>query len=311
MCTQVSVLIPFKNEKDNLPALINALKAQDYSADKVEYFFINDASTDGGEDLLSAFTVLSNAGQGKKAALKTALQAAAGELIITLDADCLVGEKWLSSIVAFYEEERADLITCPVNIAPVKTIWEKLQAIEFQSLAASTGGAALGGQAIMCNGANLAFKKSLTEGDADFFNEKYASGDDMFLLEHAKRSKAKVAYLKCRDSIATTAPETWQAFWRQRSRWTSKSAGYRDVAIILCGLIVLSANLSLLALPFISGFYLLVALGLKMLVDFLLLNVSSAFFKTSDFLWLYFLILPFYPFYVLYAVLRGMLVKRW
>ena len=308
--TQVSVLIPFKNEAKNLSTLLKSLHKQDYPSCLVEYLFVNDHSDDESENLLNEYRVLQSEGNGKKAALITGLARAKGELIITLDADCSLADNWLQTLVNYFENEQADFIICPVKIAPFSTLWEKLQAVEFQSLAASTGGAALGGMPIMCNGANLAFRTALAQAGDDIFKEKYTSGDDMFLLEHAKKSKAKIAYLKHRSAIASTSPVSWTKFWQQRTRWTSKSGGYTDAGIIFFGLIVLLANFSLLVLPFVSFSYFFLAFAMKVLVDFLILLVSSSFFKTSKVLWFYFLIVPFYPFYVLFSVVKGMLSRR-
>ena len=302
---RVSVIIPFRNEKENLPQLIQCLKAQSYKSDKLEYLFVNDHSDDGGEDLLRDFTLLQSSGKGKKAALNTALAKAQGELIITLDADCIVGEEWLKTLLSFYAENGADLVICPITLAPLQNTWDKLQALEFQSLTASTAGAALGQHAIMCNGANLLFKRSLVDFNRDVFKTQYVSGDDMFLLEHAKSIKASIAYLKNRQAMAYTAPVNWQHFWRQRLRWSSKSGAYSDVAIIVSAFVVLMVNVSLLILPFFSPFYLLIAFALKMLVDFLLLNSSSSFFRTSEHLWLYFLLLPIYPIYIVFTAFAG------
>lgn len=311
--TKVSVLIPFKDEKDNLPNLMASLSDQTFPKEQVEYLFINDHSSDSGESLVKSkdFTLVHSQENGKKAALELGLIKANNELIITLDADCLVEKEWLSTIVSFYEQSKADLIICPVTIFPVKTIWDRLQAIEFQSLVASTAGAALGGQPIMCNGANLAFRKSFVDGGEDVFNRKYASGDDMFLLEYAKKSKATVAYLKSRKAIAFTAPVSWETFWRQRMRWTSKSAGYRDVAVIASGVLVLLANLSLLVLPFVSPKLALLGLLLKLLVDSILLSFSASFFGTAKSLWLVLLITPLYPFYVLFSTIGCFFSKNW
>lgn len=309
--TKVSVLIPFKNERANLPRLISSLRAQNFSNTLVEYIFINDHSDDGGEKLIPTdFRQINSDRLGKKAALLCGLAVANGELIITIDADCTMGEEWLSALVSFYEKEQSDLIICPVNIAPATTVWEKIQAVEFQSLVASTAGAALGGKPIMCNGANLAYRKSLVDVDEDIFNENYSSGDDMFVLEFAKAKKKKIDYLKSQEAMVSTSPVSWKGFWKQRSRWTSKAGGYKDVEIILVGLVVFMANVALLGLLFFSVSNFLVALCVKGIVDLLLLAASACFFKTTKSLWLYPLILPFYPFYVILAALLAIRKNR-
>ena len=307
--TKVTVLIPFKNEQAHLTQLVASLKAQTYPDSFVNYLFINDHSNDNGEQLIDGFTVIPSVGQGKKSALKTGLKHAKGELVVTLDADGLVCEHWLTTIVSFYQKERSDLIICPVNILPAKSLWDKFQAIEFQSLVASAGGAALGGMPIMCNGANLAFKQSLVDTDEDIFNDAYVSGDDMFLLEFAKANKKTISYLKSEEAMVSTAPVRWAAFWKQRSRWTSKAGGYSDTMIRLVGLVVLLSNLSLLMLPFVSWPIFFLALVAKGGVDLLLLLISARFFATLKYLWLYPFLVLFYPFYVFVAVVRGLMFR--
>lgn len=312
--TTVTVLIPFRNEAAHLPALIQSLGDQDFPPDCVRYLFINDHSTDGGCALLPSipsFTLVDNQGNGKKAALLTGLTLAQGELIVTVDADCVVSPHWLTTIVNFYTQTHADLIICPVRLSPLNTLWDRMQAIEFQSLAASAAGAALGGMPIMCNGANLAFRRDLLATDADVFNAKYASGDDMFFLEYAKRQKATIAYLKNNAALVSTSPVAWKDFWLQRFRWTSKSGGYRDFTIVAVALIVLLTNVALLVLPFFSWSLFGLTFVVKALVDLLLLIFSARFFQTSSFLWLYVILLPFYPLYVLISAVAGLFVKRW
>lgn len=308
--TKVSVLIPFRNEAHNIPLLKQALLAQTYPKSLIDYVFINDHSIDNGKDLLAGFQVLESEGEGKKAALKTGFARARGELLVTLDADCLPEKDWLQTLISFFESKKSDLIICPVRITPTQNLWGKIQALEFQSLAASTAGAALGRKPIMCNGANLAFRKTLVDTEEDVFNEKYVSGDDMFLLEFAKAKMKKIDYLKSRKAMVSTAPESWSAFWKQRSRWTSKSGAYADLDIILSGLIVLMANLSLLVLPFFNLPLFLIALLAKGTVDLVLLFFSASFFRTLNVLWLYPFLMLIYPVYVLYALMRGMFAMK-
>jgi cellulose synthase/poly-beta-1,6-N-acetylglucosamine synthase-like glycosyltransferase len=43
----VSIIIPFRNEEDNLPALLESLKKQNYTG-MMEVIFVNDRSEDNG-----------------------------------------------------------------------------------------------------------------------------------------------------------------------------------------------------------------------------------------------------------------------
>lgn len=313
LSTKVTVLIPFKNEAHNLPFLIKQLKSQSYPSWLVEYVFINDHSTDESRALLNHthFTCIDNVGEGKKQALIQGVNHSKGDLIVMLDADCFPQTTWLETIVRAYEANHSDLIICPVTLAPVYTLWERIQAVEFQTLVASTAGTALAGHPVMCNGANLAFSRSLISGGDDVFNHELLSGDDMFLLEYAKRKEANITYLKHKEGMVVTAPESWSGFWRQRLRWASKSSAYSDPAIIAVGGIVVLANLSLLVLPFYSIYLALFAFVIKAFVDAFLILMSASFFGTIRHLWVFPLILPFYPLYVFFSLLGGFFSRRW
>ena len=48
----LSVLIPYRNEQENIPLLLKSLSGLQYSAEKVEFIFINDHSLDNSADTL-------------------------------------------------------------------------------------------------------------------------------------------------------------------------------------------------------------------------------------------------------------------
>lgn len=318
--TKVNVIVPFRNEIDNLEALLKCLQNQSYPHNFSQFYFVNDSSTDGGDKWLAEkiadipnFTMLEAEGQGKKQALSIAYKQVQGELVVTLDADCEVHKHWLKTIVQYYQETAHKLIICPVMFNDVQTIWEKIQAIEFQSLIVSGAGAAANNEAIMCNGANLAFSASLVKNGSEFLNVKEESGDDMFLLEHVKKHYPnQIGFLKSHWATASTKTAAFKQFFKQRSRWASKSRSYKDMQIIYVGFLVLVINL-LLALSFPLAFIFpslwkpfLFAFIIKYVLDFSLLCSSARFFNTLKELYLSLFIAIVYPYYVLYSLFNGL-----
>jgi cellulose synthase/poly-beta-1,6-N-acetylglucosamine synthase-like glycosyltransferase len=93
----------------------------------------------------------------------------------------------------------------------------------------------------MCNGANLAYPKSVFDEVGGFEGIDFkASGDDMLLLQKiAKKYPNKIVYLKNAEyAVITKAQHTLAAFWHQRLRWASKSADYpQKSATIQLGLV--------------------------------------------------------------------------
>jgi len=82
---------------------------------------------------------------------------------------------------------------------------------------------------MICNGANMAYRKELTNGAA--LHMQKASGDDVFLLQNAhNQAGGEIVFVKNREAMVTTnAPSSFQEFWNQRLRWASKNGEY-DIA---------------------------------------------------------------------------------
>src|SRR5690606_11701449 len=82
------------------------------------------------------------------------------------------------------------------------------------------------GQALLCSGANLAYRKSAFEGVEGYSgNENYASGDDEFLLKKVIQEYGKnaVHYLHGVEVLVMTKPlKSWDELVWQRVRWASK-----------------------------------------------------------------------------------------
>ncbi|MET0571653.1 MAG: glycosyltransferase, partial [Pedobacter agri] len=113
--TKVSVIVAARDEELNIKRTIEALIGQDYPKALTEIIFIDDHSTDRTAQIITSY-----ADQGitliklnedralnsyKKKAIQTAIGSCSGDLIITTDADCVMGNHWLSGIVSFYEDK--------------------------------------------------------------------------------------------------------------------------------------------------------------------------------------------------------------
>ena len=323
---KLSVLIPFKNEELNLPTIFQNLKNQNLNLDLFEVIFINDHSEDNSEIVLrnlinkeSNFKLISSKSKksGKKEALKEGVKNAVNNLIVTTDADCIQPETWLQTIYDFYLQHNPKMIIAPV-IMKGTSFFGKLQALEFLSLSASTAGAAGLHKAIMCNGANLAFSKSVFNEFEDALNMNEISGDDVFLLHSVKKKYPKdIHYLKSNDAKVTTDSEkSLKYFLRQRIRWASKSSSYRDFDTITISLIIFITNLLLvlssiilILIPekilFISSLF----IG-KMIIDSVLLISAANYFKQIKLLFFIPILSIIYPFYIVITAFSGLLTKQ-
>ncbi|MBI9034475.1 MAG: glycosyltransferase [Bacteroidales bacterium] len=320
--TKLSLLVPVKNENENIKDLIHWLSELDYPQDLLEILIIDDDSTDDSlknlqrlTSNINHITIISNRNNaGKKNALTFGVGMASGELIVTTDADCFSNRKWLKSIAAFYEKYHPKFISGPVKISPYQSLLSRFQALEFASLIGSGAGAIGLNKPIMCNGANLAYeKKAFIETGGYDGNANYSSGDDVFLMWKMQKhfGDHAVQFLKCQDAIIhTKAVSTFRQFLNQRIRWVSKSKAYTDWATIAVAIIVLLFNLSLFAGLFLSfivpNLYIPVAMAwlVKLIVDLPLLIGITKFNKQTNLLYTY---LPIQLLTVTYTLVFGVI----
>lgn len=312
---KVSVIIALRNEESQIDYLLKSLQSQIYPTDKLEFILVNDHSTDATLELLQQSAMenlqivnMPDGEFGKKNAIKKAVALAEGDIILASDADCSFSPNWVRAMVSYFSNANVMLVSGPVSFNKQNGIFQSLQALEFTSLIGSGAGAIGVGNAIFCNGANMAYRKSIFLEVNDFATEKSVSGDDVFLLHSVKEKYPKsIAFAKNEDAIVTTdGMQSIKGFINQRKRWTAKSSGYTDGASIYTGLLVLFTNLVgvlLLGLFFFDTCYLdylIYYFSVKFLVDLCILLPALSFFKRKDLIkW----ILPFEVFYSFYIVL--------
>ncbi|MCX6294599.1 MAG: glycosyltransferase [Bacteroidetes bacterium] len=324
-----SVIVAARNEEKVLENCINSILAQDYSRENFEIIIVDDHSDDSTSQIILDYSKkykqikylqLPETKIGKKKAIHAAIEIAKGELIITTDADCEMGTKWLSRIISFYTQTNSKMIVGAVAFHKEKSLFEKMQSLEFLALMASGAGSLYFNKAIMCNGANLAYAKSVYLEVGGFAEiEEKASGDDVLLMYKIREKYPKgIQFLKSEEAVVfTKAKEKLADFIQQRKRWASKGFFALNIETQRVSLLIYLFNFYLVFMPLIGGllflntpFYLFflqlcfILVGIKCFIDFLLLFLSASFFKKKRFLLLF---LPEQIIYMIYVVLLGLL----
>ncbi|OFY54991.1 MAG: hypothetical protein A2Y87_10925, partial [Bacteroidetes bacterium RBG_13_46_8] len=235
-----SVILPFRNEEKHLPGIMNDLSTQDYPPGKIEVILVNDRSDDQSWSVANEFcqhhdnfsVIIPPAGKtGKKEALHAGILAARHEIIVTTDADCRAGRRWLSTLASFYcDVSPAMIIGLVVPHTGEKGFFHYFQQLECISLTGAGAASAVDRKPIYCSGANLCYRKDLYLRFSDPMLQSVFSGDDTFLLlKMKKKYREGIRVLKSKDALIRTKAEATPAdFFRQRSRWISKSFLYRD-----------------------------------------------------------------------------------
>lgn len=328
--TRFSIIIPARNEENNIAACLRSVLQQQYPAHLFEVIVINDHSTDQTEaivrslqqqysnlQLLNLVEVLKDkpVNAYKKKAIELAIAQSTGNWIVTTDADCMVQPEWLSLLDQYIKSQQPVFIAAPVMFTHTGSFLSAFQLLDFISLQGITAAAVSAGYHTMCNGANIAYRKDVFYEVGQFSGiDQIASGDDMLLMYKIKQQYPdRLGYLFHRGAIVTTAPMSdWSSFLNQRIRWASKADKYQDKTIFRALALVYALNLLLLVLFFwffwVEGGWLiwLLLVITKTLVELSLMRPAARFYQRVPLLnW--FLIMQ--PFHICYTVVAGWLGK--
>lgn len=320
----ISIIIPFRNEKKSLPQLITRIGEQNYPKHRFEVIAIDDHSTDETHQIVLKQTekwdninLIFNHSTGKKEALKSGITKAKGDIITTIDADCLPTKNWLRAIAVKYTNSKSDMLIGPVKMIPEDSMFSRFQSLDFMAMQMVGAGAAISGSPVYCSGANLTFKKEAWQkAQINLSGQEYASGDDVFLLHSFKKMRLSISFIKDNNAMVSTRPEiSLKGFMKQRMRWGGKSKSYSDKNTIVLALLVMFTNLYLL-FSFISSIifppltpFFLVPFVIKALTDFQLLRSGKDFFDISPSPLSFILYSLFYPFYLVMAAFGGLLLN--
>jgi cellulose synthase/poly-beta-1,6-N-acetylglucosamine synthase-like glycosyltransferase len=139
--TKVTILVAARDEEEKIALTIDDILAQDYPKHLTEIIIVDDHSADRTADIIRSY-----APQGvklmqlnedkplnsyKKKAIATAIGLSTGDFMVATDADCRMGPQWLSSIASYYESSDLVMISSPVTYFEERSLFERLQTLEF------------------------------------------------------------------------------------------------------------------------------------------------------------------------------------
>lgn len=327
-----SIIIPARNEADNIAACLQSILNNNYPGDRYEIILIDDFSTDDTADiakqlLLPPHRVLrlkdhlsaeERINAYKKKALEIAIQQSTGDYIITTDADCILPSQWLNLFASAVAEQGVHFVAAPVSFTPYQQndswlyYFQSLDFMTMQGITVASNKLNLGN---MCNGANMLFSRQAFEAVDGYRDiDHKASGDDMMLMQKIQRRfPDSIRYLFEHHAIVETPVQPdFASFINQRIRWASKADSYPQLKMTLILLVVYLFNCSLLCTAIISFIWpsyfpvLLSALVIKVLAElFFLFPVARFYRKKSELIFFIFL----QPLHILYIIIAGFLGK--
>jgi cellulose synthase/poly-beta-1,6-N-acetylglucosamine synthase-like glycosyltransferase len=264
----ISIIIPFRNEEENILVSLKSIESQFYPEDKFEVIYVNDFSEDNSLELLKSnikkdnIRVLSVAedfstNAHKKRAVRYGIENAKGDIIVTTDADCVHNEEWLKSLVLSFDSVTG-FVSGPVEFEIDNGLFSEFQKLEFAGLVLCGAGLIGSGHPTICNAANIAYRKKVFDEVGGFKDQmNLSSGDDELLMQKiAKDSDFKVKFCIDKKAIVkTSANKTYGDFYQQRKRWASKALFYNDKTLVLKLILIYLFYVGLVAQIFLGLFY--------------------------------------------------------
>ena len=297
----VSIVIAARNEANTLPSLLEDLNQQNHPFSHLEVIVIDDASEDGTlacienyqskvKYSLKAIRLEDSKGFNiyKKRAIEKGIEIAGFPIIVTTDADCRVGKNWLSQLVLPFSNPNIQLVLGPVQFHYQPGFFQAFQQLEFSSLIGVTAATSHLGHPLMCNGANLAYRKDCFYAVGGYGNDGFASGDDMFLLHKIQnRFPGQILFMQTKESmVSTQSKQDFSEFLGQRKRWVSKNRFLPDWKTLTVGALTYASSVSIVIyfLLVLGGeswmiFPLLSAMIIKGLTDYFFLKTIANFFN--------------------------------
>ena len=220
----VSVIVPAYNEEKVLDNCIQSLITQDCPA--CEILIIDDGSSDGTyaagtvwaaryPNMIRAFTKPNG---GKASALNFGIEKAAGEIIISMDADSLFIPNTIDELVIPFGDPTVGAVGGNVKVANRSSFFNGHQAMEYMmGLNLQRRAFALMGCMQVISGAIGAFRKDAMRTVGGYPEDTVV--EDMDITITLVRAGYRVLYTG-RAIAYTEAPEKLSDFMKQRQRWT-------------------------------------------------------------------------------------------
>lgn len=330
---KISIIIAARNEAENIEQCLFSLVKLNYPQSHFEVIVMNDHSEDDTEKVVRKF--ISNHQlknfklitpdtnefcKGKKGALSCGIQQSNYHLIITTDADCEVPPNWLKYLSNEFKNESCNLVAMPVSMI-ASNFFHQIQWCEMISLQVIGAAQIELQKPILCNGANLAFRKKIFF-EVGGYEEQYsiASGDDTVLMKKVNQKFSNsIRFLKNNQATVITKPEsTLKDYFSQRKRWAGKISVQMKGITFLFGLFFWCYHLMLLT-SFIAMFFnhqmmeaFLVLFSGKFLSEIFLLKPASDFFQRKIvWLWLPIMQMIYSAFQVVIGVLSLSKTIEW
>ncbi|MEM0998916.1 MAG: glycosyltransferase [Bacteroidota bacterium] len=235
-CPPLSVVIAAKDEAHNLPALLDALRDQDYPA-PYEVILVLDRCRDDSEVIararpdghlrVHAIYELPAGWTGKKWALEQGIQAAKYPHLAFTDADCLPETSWLHGLGKQFARGYEVVLGLGLYRRRIHLL-NYLVQYETHLTALTYLGLASWGYPYMGVGRNLGYTREFYQraGGMTPIADRLSGDDDLLIDRHART--ARTGWMTEPGTRTwSEAPPDWKSWWHQKIRHLSAGTSYQ------------------------------------------------------------------------------------
>lgn len=224
---KVSVIVPAWNEEVGILGTIGSLLKSDYR--NMEIVVINDGSTDGSDKLIRSFLkkrpedsrdikikyeYKENGGKGS--ALNRAIELSSGEIIVSIDADCIVESRAIGELVEEFKNPKVMAAVGNVKIGNRTSTVGVIQHLEYLFSFYFKRAESLMGAIYIIGGAAGAFRKEVFEKLGKYSETNIT--EDIELTVRIQDAGMKVAYVP-KALVYTEGASDMESLKKQRLRW--------------------------------------------------------------------------------------------
>ncbi len=288
----VSIIVAARNEEKNIAGCLDSMAALTYPRELLDIVVVDDRSEDATARIVTDYahrfphirliTARPGTGtlQGKTNAVTQGIEASSGDIILFTDADCAVPPGWVEGTVQYYTDERIGLVAGFTELVSTHP-FEEMQTLDWFYLFSVAAATIRIHYPVTAVGNNLSVRRSAYEAVGGYRTIPFSVTED-YALFHAVTSKKPYRArlpLDASTLVRSVACKTVRELHRQRLRWFTGGRDMDPKSIAILSMPYLLNLLILIGIVILPVHQLLIVVGAKMLVDFLLLLPALKHFR--------------------------------
>lgn len=225
----VSIVIPAWNEEVGIVGTVDSLLKSTYR--NLEIVVINDGSTDRSDAIMTEYVERFNARRGddparlvyrykenggKGSALNCGIALSSGDIVMSVDADCVVDPEAVAGIVSCFADSAVMAAVANVKIGNPNSFIAVVQYLEFALSFYFKKADSLLNAVYIIGGAGGAFRREVFDAIGSY-NEKHIT-EDIDLSVRIQRAGMKIVYAD-KAVIYTEGASDLGGLMKQRLRW--------------------------------------------------------------------------------------------